>query len=564
MRINKPLLFVSLLPFVAAVSSAQSTPFTIFDEMGDIGSRFGEDLSVVPIETPVNVIGWEAIAISRNANLFFQRPSAVEVWAWNSSITPSGWSRDIRYQATSAAIGNNSFGSSIALRSDPQGGYQGIIGQRFGLSGSTTSGDGLAYEINDQTPNDSPLTFTFGGSLDAELGASCAEVDLVAGDGAQEYLIGSPMDGTTGQGTVFVIDKATSATIYQLIGTGAGAGFGESIALLGDTDGDGDQEFVVGAPGLGGNGAAYAYSGTSTTPYATINGTTLSRTGETVGNAGDLNGDGVDDFYVGSPNYLGLGRIRAFNGLNGAQLAQFLPNAINATIPFGSLIAAGRDLDGDSVPDLVVPSADASELFHVYSGATGGISVTVDRDASDVAEISDMVLIDPDGFGRSYVAVGQASFAPGFPSGGNYGRVRFVLPMPEFGYRYCTPLVPNVTGAIPALTASGSNVIADNSLEITVDGLPFRSLTGVRASLAPTHSGFALPGDFNCIASGSELQFISNANFQGTVSGTIDLQSPLLSGVMAGQAVYFQAAYRDQVTGGLISRPTGALAIVLQ
>ncbi len=69
------------------------------------------------------------------------------------------------------------------------------------------------------------------------------------GDGRSELVVGAPLQGDDRHGCVYVLGSKERAPLVTLRGPWAYSGFGASLAL-GDIDGDGAQELVVGAPGM--------------------------------------------------------------------------------------------------------------------------------------------------------------------------------------------------------------------------------------------------------------------------------------------------------------------------
>src|SRR5256885_1269505 len=82
---------------------------------------------------------------------------------------------------------------------------------------------------------------------------------------------------------------------------GTGAQFALSVAAIGDVNGDGVPDLLVGAPGAD---KVFVISGNDQTVLRTISdpdGLTGNRFGFAITAAGDWNGDGIPDFAVGAP-----------------------------------------------------------------------------------------------------------------------------------------------------------------------------------------------------------------------------------------------------------------------
>ncbi|MCP4916248.1 MAG: hypothetical protein GY913_04940, partial [Proteobacteria bacterium] len=145
-----------------------------------------------------------------------------------------------------------------------------------------------------------------GESAFANAGTAVASAGDVDGDGLDDLLIGAP-----GQDRAYVVlspveglmDLALSDAIIDGDGTSARTGF--SLAGVGDLDGDGLGDVLVGAPG-GTAGSAVLFSGPTHGEFSledgalTLRGGSGAQTGFSVAGAGDTDGDGVPDLLLGA------------------------------------------------------------------------------------------------------------------------------------------------------------------------------------------------------------------------------------------------------------------------
>ncbi|MEI2578508.1 integrin alpha [Scytonema sp. PRP1] len=257
-------------------------------------------------------------------------------------------------------------------------------------------------------------------------GFSVSNAGDVNGDGLGDLIIGAYGANLNGRATgkSYVVFGKTSGTAVNLSqvssGTGgfvingevAGDTSGFSVSGAGDVNGDGLGDLIIGANGASpgsrtGAGKSYVVfsktSGTAVNLSQIVSGVggfvingeaAYDSSGHSVSNAGDINGDGLDDLIIGAyratPNgkngagksYVVLGKTSG-TAVNLSQIVSgvggFVINGEAAYDSSGHSVSNAGDINGDGFADLIV---GASNAF------SSGIS----------------------GAGRSYVIFGGSSF----------------------------------------------------------------------------------------------------------------------------------------------------------
>ncbi|MDP2314685.1 MAG: FG-GAP-like repeat-containing protein [Pseudomonadota bacterium] len=284
------------------------------------------------------------------------------------------------------------FGTVLAGGGDVNGdGYADILVGSPGESRSAVVGRVHLYLGGPTGPSTVPdRTWTGDGGFD-QFGTSVAFAGDIDADGYDDIVLGSP-DSATGFGYVHVHLGAASgpedAPDVTWTGGVVADGFGQAVAAAGDVDGDGFGDIVVGSSDYDtSTGRALVYLGGATGPAATA-ATTLvgeypfDEFGRSAAGVGDLDGDGYDDIVIGAPFATSFeGRVYVYMG-SAAGVSATPAMTWAGTAAYGTLgvsVAGAGDVDRDRYDDVVVGAygeASFAGAAYLYTGSAGGVSAT--------------------------------------------------------------------------------------------------------------------------------------------------------------------------------------------
>lgn len=153
--------------------------------------------------------------------------------------------------------------------------------------------------------------------------------------------------------------------------------------------------------------------------------------GSSIAGAGDLDGDGIPDLAVGMPrtstaNGAFSGRVRVYSGAflvhgTGPAVLREWDGDPGISVGLGGALAAGRDVDGDGVPDLVAGATGDDQggllmdcgLVRVYSGGSGAVLASFHGGGHKGLGASVAFVGDVNGDGYEDVAGGATGFVIG-------------------------------------------------------------------------------------------------------------------------------------------------------
>jgi len=358
-------------------------------------------------------------------------------------------------------------GSALSGGGDFNGdGFDDVVVGAHGADNGSGSHQGIAYVMNGPLTGAESLAGAnarFIGDANDSAGATVSHAGDHNGDGLDDLLVGAPWryeDATSnGEGAIYLAlgpvtgdlhpadaDGRITGPVFEAGGYSYGGAAGESLDGLGDGNGDGHPDILIGAPDVPTSysghsfnigGAVYLLHGPATGTIdldsghdLSINDSAGSALGHHVRFSGDTDGDGMDELLVGVPgddtNGSNSGGLYILEGdaLGSTDLADAATAIYGSTDDLLlSLGVSAGDTNADGYGDLLLGTDEADKgstkstgIAAVFLGPVSGPQQLTDANATLVgADSGDEVGFsvagpgDINGDGRDDVLIG----APG-------------------------------------------------------------------------------------------------------------------------------------------------------
>jgi len=330
-----------------------------------------------------------------------------KVFVYNGSS--AGPSQTADWTAENGQV-HSEFGYSVFTAGDVNGdGFSDVlVGSKFYDSGQPGEGAAYLYTGSAAGLSSSSDWTAESDQSSASFGWCVSSAGDVNGDGYSDVLIGARYfdNGEVDEGRAFLYKGSGAGLSANASWTAEGgqtnSQLGFSVSTLGDVNGDGFSDVIIGAPlhdnGETDEGLVFVYYGSASglpagySWYAEGN-QASSNFGWSVSTAGDVNGDGYSDVIVGAVNFdngeTDEGAAFVYHGSANGLIFPAVPNWIAESNQTGALlgisVSTAGDVNGDGYSDVIVgsrnfdnPQPDEGSAG-IYYGSSSGLPPGPDR-----------------------------------------------------------------------------------------------------------------------------------------------------------------------------------------
>ncbi len=200
-----------------------------------------------------------------------------------------------------------------------------------------------------------------------QFGWTARRVGDLDGDGVIDFVATAPTFAS-GAGKIYVYSSKSGKELFNVTGK-PGDRLGNSAVGIGDINGDGISDLIAGAPQANGSGAVFVYSGKDASVLFAIAGKTKGgQFGYEVSEVGDIDGDGTPDFLVGEMAGIGKvaqsGRVVVYSGKSAEPIFEL--GGQQAGDGFGNAAAATQLKDGTFLLAIGAQNAGPGDRGQVY------------------------------------------------------------------------------------------------------------------------------------------------------------------------------------------------------
>jgi hypothetical protein len=535
--------------WVGALAGTAGAQTSLYVKVGDLNyDRLGASVRSAGDVNNDGKIDWIAGA-PQNGNVFGPGNGYARIYSGangSTLFTLHGLAADDSFGLSVDGVGDvNNDGFADVIVGAPQA--NNLAGAVYVFSGQTHL---ALFTLAGDAPND-------------ELGYVVAGIGDVNNDGRPDFLAASPFAaaGGTSRGMARIYSGANGGVLMTINGTANGNRFGASADGIGDVNGDGRADFIVGSYFQG----AKIFSGNGFGVLQTFTGAADDRLGTAVAGCGDANGDGIPDVIVGAPQdnnvfAPGSGYAKVYSGSTGALIRTL--NGSTVGDRFGCSVAGARDIDGDGKVELLV-GADQSTVggngyARLFKGVDGSVLNTfTGLSAGDRCGLSVDGLGDLEGNGSFELVVGSPDRSTPLAL---IGRVEVWsltaggCPMP---YNFCA-VNNNSTGQPAVMSYSGTTSIAANNFGLVCSGCP-HSTAGL-FYYGPNEVQVTFGNGFRCVGGGLFRLGQHPTNASGVATDPINFGA-VPTPINVGSTWKFQYWYRNPAAGGALFNLSNGLSV---